>query len=310
LTLSLKPASRKYAAVLLAALTGAAAAAFSVHAQPQAQPQPSAAQPPAPSATNSKLVFLDPAHGASDSGATLAGHAQEKDVTLAIAARLRTALTAAGFTVIASRDSDPSDPITADQRAEAANRARAVACVVIHATDTGSGVHIYTSTLQPLYPEPNEPDYPAAFVPTPWDTAQAAFISRSQTLAAAFTAGLGNAHLASLTGRAPLRPLDNLMCPAVAIELSPLLAPGVDSTPVTDAAYQRQVATALATSLSTWREQSAPSATADADSHEAAQRAIAAAESAARAATRARARAAAASNVQSLPPAPPQKAAQ
>jgi N-acetylmuramoyl-L-alanine amidase len=283
LTSSLKPASRKYTAVLLAALAGAAAAAFSVHAQPQIQP--SAAQPQAPSAT--KLVFLDPAHGASDPGAALADHAQEKDVTLAIAARLRTALTAAGFTVIATRDSDLSDPLTTDQRAEVANRVHAAACIVIHATNTGSGVHVYTSTLQPLYPQPNDPDSPTAFVPTPWDTAQAAFVSRSQALASALTTGFGNAHLASLTGQAPLRPLDNLMCPAVAIELAPLPAPGVGATPVTDAAYQQQVATALAASLSTWRDQLEPIA--DTDSQAAAQRAIAAAESAARTAARARA---------------------
>jgi len=287
LTSSLKPASRKYAAVLLAASAGAAAAAFSVHAQPQTQPQTSAAQPPAPSAANSKLVFLDPAHGASDPGATLADHVQEKDVTLAIAARLRTALTAAGFTVVAARDSDLSDPLTTDQRAEAANRAHAAACIVIHATGTGSGVHVYTSTLQPLYPQQNDPDSPTAFVPTPWDTAQAAFVSGSQALASALATGLGNAHLASLTGQAPLRPLDNLMCPAVAIELAPLPAPGVGATPVTDAAYQQQVATALAASLSTWRDQLEP--TADSEGQAAAQRAIAAAESAARTAAHARA---------------------
>jgi N-acetylmuramoyl-L-alanine amidase len=293
LTLSFKLASRQYAAVLLAALAGAAAAAFSVHAQSQSQlqPQPSAAQPPAPSTASSRLVFLDPAHGASDTGATLADHTQEKDVTLAIAVRLRNALTAAGFTVIATRDSDPSDPITTDQRAEAANRAHATACIVIHATNTGSGVHVYTSTLQPLYPQPNDPAYPAAFVPTPWDTAQAAFVSRSQTLATAFASGLANAHLASLSGRAPLRPLDNLMCPAMAIELAPLSAPGGGATPVTDASYQQQVATALATSLSTWRVQL--DSTSGNDSQAAAQRAITAAEAAARAVARARAAASA-----------------
>ena len=102
----------------------------------------------------------------------------------------------------------------------------------------------------------------------------------------------------------PLRPLDNLMCPAIAIELAPLPAPGVGAPPVTDAAYQQQVAPALATSLTTWRNQLEP--TADNDTQTPTPRAIATAESAARVAARAHA-AALAGTPQSPPP---QKAAQ
>jgi N-acetylmuramoyl-L-alanine amidase len=47
------------------------------------------------------------------------------------------------------------------------------------------------------------------------------------------------------------------MCPAVALELAPLLAGG-DSTPVTDAGYQQRVADTVAAGLKTWRTHAEP----------------------------------------------------
>ena len=184
------------------------------------------AQPPAaPASTlNHNLILLDPAHGGPDPGATLSDRVLEKDVTLALAARLRTTLTAAGFTVIATRDADPSAALTPDQRAEIANRTHAVACIVLHATTAGSGVHIYTSTLLPQAPD--QDSYPSAYVPTPWEMAQAASVDQSHRLATDLTSAFTKASLPIISGQAAVRPLDNLMCPAVAIELAPLLAPG------------------------------------------------------------------------------------
>jgi N-acetylmuramoyl-L-alanine amidase len=196
------------------------------------------------------LVVLDPAHGGPDLGATLGDRVFEKDVTLAFAARLRTALTAAGFTVVLTRDADPADPAPSDDRAEIANRAHATACVVLHATATGSGVHIYTSTLTPPLEDTASED--SAFIPTPWDSAQAAYVRQSRRLAANLSSALAGSSLPAIAGQAPLRPLDNLTCPAVAIELAPLQSAG---TPVTDAAYQLRVAGALTGALRTWRDQ-------------------------------------------------------
>jgi N-acetylmuramoyl-L-alanine amidase len=279
------------AALLLAALAGAAAAAFSVRAQQQI-PMPAAGPSPATSVAASTLIVLDPAHGGADTGAVLADQIAEKDVTLALAARLRAALLAAGFTVASTRDSDPTDPLTTDQRAELANRSHPLACLVLHATSSGSGVHVYTSALKLPAPEDSAPDTPSAFVPIPWDTAQTGYVAQSLSLAAAVTAGLGKDRIPTLSAQAPLRPLDNLMCPAIAIEIAPLLNANADATPVTDAAYQQQVATTLANALRTWREQGHPAAAAlpNLDSQIAAQsKAIAAAEAAGRAAARARA---------------------
>ncbi|HEX9201851.1 MAG TPA: N-acetylmuramoyl-L-alanine amidase [Acidobacteriaceae bacterium] len=245
---------RTYAAVLLATLAGVAAAAYSSRAQPQNQPSP-AAQPQSPAATamNRNLVVLDPAHGGPDAGASLGDHIPEKYTTLALATRLRTALTAAGFTVIATREGDSADPLTADQRAEMANRTQAVACIVLHATTTGSGVHVFTSTLQPMPEDAATADSPRVFVPTPWETAQARFVGQSLRLSDDVKNALATGNLPSIVGRAAVRPLDNVMCPAVAIEIAPLLVEGGNPTPVTDADYQQRVANAVTAALKTWR---------------------------------------------------------
>lgn len=207
---------------------------------------------------NHNLVVLDPAHGGSDTGSTLGDHVLEKDITLALSGRLRTALSAAGFTVITTRDTDAGDPLTSDQRAEIANRGRAVACIVLHATSIGSGVHVYTSMLSPSSDQ--NPDLARTFIPVPWDMAQAASVDQSLRFASDLKTAMSAQNLPVVTGKAPVRPLDNLMCPAVAIELAPLAVAGVGPTPVTDPNYQQSVATTVTNALKKWRTHAEPPA--------------------------------------------------
>ena len=279
---------RKYAAILIAALAIAPSAA-SFHAQSQKQKTASPkANAPAGWSINHTLIVLDPAHGGTDAGAVLGDHVTEKDITLAIASRLRTALTANGFTVVSTRDASGSDLLTTDQRAESANRTHAVACIVLHATAMGSGVHVYTSDQQPRSPD-TDPD--AGFVPIPWDAAQAGFVRQSAELAGSLSTALGKGHLPATLGQAPIRPLNNLMCPAVAIELSPLPVPGAGATSAAAASYQQQVANALAGALRAWRDSPALSPVADASTGgqiNAQAKAIAAAEATGRAAAKVR----------------------
>jgi N-acetylmuramoyl-L-alanine amidase len=240
----------KYAGVLLVSLAIAGMVVLVDRAQPQANG--------AAATINKNLVVIDPAHGGADAGATLGDKVLEKDVTLALASRLRAALTAAGFTVVATRDADPATPLTSDQRAETADRAHALACLVVHATRTGSGVHIYTSAL-PAQDDaaPGEDaaaggDAAAGFAPVPWETAQAGSVAQSLRLAGELGSALSAAGLPAVTGRAHLKPLDNLTCPAVAVEIAPLLATG-QPTPVTDADYQRRVSETVAAAAKAWR---------------------------------------------------------
>jgi len=222
-------------------------------------------QTPALPAMNKNVVVLDPAHGGPDAGAKLGDQLLEKDVTLALAARLRAALAAAGFTVVSTREADSFNPLTNDQRAEIANRAHPLACIVIHATGTGSGVHLYASALDPKDPATaaGADDRPE-FEPTPWETAQAESVRQSLRLEGDLSAALGAANLPVISGRASVRPLDSLMCPAVAVEVAPLAVAGGGTAPIpipmTDPGYQQRLADALARSLQIWRSHADPPA--------------------------------------------------
>jgi N-acetylmuramoyl-L-alanine amidase len=299
--------SRKNVAVLLAAFATAGAVVLLGRAQSQSAAAPAAASQVAQSAPaltmNHNVVVLDPAHGGPDAGAKLGDQLQEKDVTLALAARLRAALTAAGFTVVSTRDADSPTPLTNDQRAETANRAHAVACIVIHATGSGSGVHLYASKLEPKDPldagDAADADSKPVFEPTPWDLAQVDSVRQSLHLESDLNAALGTANLPAVMGRAAVRPLDNLTCPAVAVEVAPLVVAGEDATPVTDADYQQRLVDALTHALQSWRGHAdpavaqgaavSPKAAIPADQAKAAAKATAAADAAGRAAAKAHA---------------------
>lgn len=222
-------------------------------AQTQPQPQPAAPTLPKPApAFYRNVVLIDPAHGGADTGAHLPNNIIEKNVTLSFSARLRTLLAAAGFAVISTRDSDPPDILTTDQRASQANHARPLACIILHASTSGSGVHIVTSALTPS-------DVPATPRTAPfWQAAQASAIPLSSQLANQINQTLASAKLPAVILRASVPPIDNLICPAVIIELSPLSPTGAQPTPVTDGSYQQQVAQAIADAVSTFRDINAP----------------------------------------------------
>jgi N-acetylmuramoyl-L-alanine amidase len=163
-------------------------------------------------------VIIDAAHGGANIGARIAPNLIEKDITLAFASRLRAALAAHGIAVVNVRDSDADLPF--NQRAGIANHALAAACLVLHATATGSGVHLFTSSLAARF----NPGLASRSAVEPWQTAQAAWITRSLRLSSEINSALGQAGIPTTLGRHLLQPLDNLTCPAVAIEIAPLTA--------------------------------------------------------------------------------------
>ena len=209
-----------------------------------------AQQPATPSTTTTPtprtVIFLDPAHGGPDPGAHLPNDLLEKDVTLAFAARLRALLSTSGFAVMSTHETDPAVSFTTDQRAEIGNHAHPTACLILHATASGSGIHVVTSALSP-----NELEAPHATIP--WNTAQSASIPQSLALANDIGLALERAKLPVILSRASLRPLDNLTCPAVAIEIAPLNSGASEATPATDANYQQNIAKAIAAAIGSWR---------------------------------------------------------
>jgi N-acetylmuramoyl-L-alanine amidase len=188
-----------------------------------------------------QVVVLDAAHGGDDTGARLSSGKDEKTLTLALSVRLRSLLAARGLAVVTTRESDK--PIDADKRAEIANHAKASLCLVLHATESGSGIHLFTSALAPQPPA----KFPA------WKTAQSAYVTRSLALAGTLNSAMSQAGLTVMLGRADLPGMDSMTCPAVAIEIAPdRSSSGAVQSEPDDTAYGARVASAIAAAVVQW----------------------------------------------------------
>ena len=213
---------------------------FAQASQPQL-PIPAAPIAPAP-APPRFVVVLDAAHGGDDSGGKLNGNQDEKAVDLAFSVRLRSLLAARGIQAVTTREEDRT--LTPAQRAEAANRANAQACISLHAAESGYGVHIFTSSLAPQ----SGTRFAA------WKTAQSASVSRSLTLAGVLNSALTQAGFNVTLSRTTLPGIDSMTCPAVVLELAPerdsshkiVSEPG-------SADYQARIAQTIAAALLQWK---------------------------------------------------------
>lgn len=209
---------------------------------------PPAPQPAPPPSQPRFVVVLDAAHGGDDLGGHL-GSEPEKAFTLALSVRLRSLLAARGMQVVTTRESDAT--IDPNRRAEIANHANAQACLSLHATQTGSGIHLFASSLPPTSPT----RFPA------WKTAQGAWVTRSLALAGMVNSALSHAGFSVTLGRTALPGVDSMTCPALAIEIAPdhAIGPGADNGTsngtggLEDPAYQARVAEALAVAMLEWK---------------------------------------------------------
>ena len=207
--------------------------------------QPASAQPapPPPSGPPARfVVVLDAAHGGDDSGGRLNSGQLEKVFTLAMTVRLRSLLSARGIQVVTTRDSDAA--VEPNRRAEIANHAAAQACLSLHASESGSGIHLFASSLAPA----QSARFPA------WKTAQATFVTRSLALEGVLNSALLHAGMGVTLGRTTLAAVDSMTCPAVAVEIAPERGSNqAVTTELDDPDYQARVAGALAAALLEWR---------------------------------------------------------
>lgn len=187
------------------------------------------------------LAVVDAAHGGDERGSAISDTLAEKNITLGFARLLRHELETRGFSVYMLRDSDVN--LTLDQRAGAANASHAAIYVSLHASSEGSGARVYTALL-PVAGEPR-----GAF--QPWDTAQAPKLTMSESVAGAVTAALQKQQFSVRNGAASLRPLNNVLTAAIAVELAP--GPnGVSDLP--SANYQQKAAAAVADGIASVRD--------------------------------------------------------
>ena len=219
---------------------------------PASPSPPTAAQnaPPAnavpatasPAAVPHYFAAVDASHGGDDHGESLSSTLVEKDVTLALARSLRQELQSRGISTVIVRDSDANLPL--EQRAILANADHTAIYIALHAASSGHGVRVFTAML-PLGSNDHGPF-------RSWTTAQHDWLSASQSTANAVAGELQKRQLPVKNVAAPLRPLNNITGPAIAVEVAPQ---GADANQVMAPDYQQLVTSAVATAIAALRDQ-------------------------------------------------------
>ena len=216
-------------------------------ATPGVSPAPSASPSPSPGTVDKStqpefLVIIDPSHGGDDKGVIFAPRIFEKDLTLSVAKLLRKELQDRGIAAHLLRDSDSSIPL--ERRAELCNQQRPSLYIAVHAGEPGKGVRVYSSLLPPV-------QQPASSF-LPWDTAQAPVLKNSNAVAEVVTRELQKKDIKALDLKAFLRPLNNIVAPAIAVELA---TDRSDLHSLESPRLQSAVATAVATGIAQARNQ-------------------------------------------------------
>ena len=181
-------------------------------------------------------MLIDPSHGGDDKGAVLAPKLFEKDLTLSMARVLRKELEERGITARLLRDSDTS--ISLERRAELGNQQHESIYIALHAAEPGRGVRVYSSLLPVAQP--------AAGAFLPWERAQSAALARSNAMARSITRELEKRDFKALELQAFLRPLNNIVAPAIAVEMA---ADAGDVRSLLNPKLQSAVAAAVASAV-------------------------------------------------------------
>ena len=248
------PKSRSAVAAPGATANGATETNSTGSTAPAATPAPgnSTAQPAGANPSNSTaptsaprryFAIVDASHGGNDRGEALSTTLAEKDVTVAFARRLRQELESRGISTLVLRDSDAN--LSLDDRAYYANTTHAAVYVALHAASNGRGVRVYTALL-PYTGEEDRGPFRS------WATAQQSSIPLSQAAAASVAAELKKQQITVRSLTAPLRPLNNIVTAAIAVEVAP---PASDVSQLTSPDYQQQIASAVANGIAAIRAQ-------------------------------------------------------
>ena len=242
-------------------------------------PAPVAPRPPAaaPQLPVVRTVVLDPGHGGEEVGAQGPGGILEKDVTLAIARKLRGQIVnTLGYQVFLTRDNDVD--LGLDERTAIANNYKADLFLSIHANAShargATGAEVYFLSYQASEEErrvaQREGEAPALAAAPPgsdlalilWDMAQSEHLEESSALASRIQEEL--AVLAGSEGRgvkqAPFRVLVGAAMPAALVELAFISNPEEEKLLVSDL-WQSKVAIALARGIARFEQERAGRAT-------------------------------------------------
>jgi N-acetylmuramoyl-L-alanine amidase len=237
-TVTITPSS----AAAAAAQNGTVASSTTSSAAPPPSQPPATASAPAPPVWRRYFAVVDASHGGDDLGETLGPALFEKDVTVALARSLRQELESRGITTVVLRDSDTN--LSLDQRAFFTNADHAAIYIALHAASSGHGVRIYTALL------PYGDDDRGPF--RSWVIAQHSALPLSRSAATAVAAELQKRQISVRDMGAPLRPLNNLIGPAIAVEIAPQ---GSNVAQLTAPDYQQLITSAVATAIAASHDQ-------------------------------------------------------
>jgi N-acetylmuramoyl-L-alanine amidase len=221
-------------------------------------------------ATGLRTVVIDPGHGGEELGTQGAKGTLEKDITLAVARRLRTLIeTRLGLKVFLTREDDRT--MTLDERSAFANNRHADVFLSIHANSAVrpalKGAEVYYLTVERAdeearkRAEENRAVLPAlgggsrAIDLILWETAQARYLEQSAALAGFIEQSLGTRVELSprAVQQAPFRVLVGANMPAALVEIG-YLSNAEQEAQLATAAYQDQVAQALLDALIKFRQ--------------------------------------------------------
>jgi N-acetylmuramoyl-L-alanine amidase len=187
-------------------------------------------------------VIIDAAHGGADHGAALGPKLSEKDLTIALAHRLRHELEVRGISSTLVREGDAT--LTPDQRAAIANASKAAVYISLHASSTGSGIRIYSSMLAPT------PRATLAFAPV--HTAQASQVSHSRAVASAMANALLKRDVPAASLPASIAPLNSIAIPAIVVEVG---TPTTGADDFSVSSFQQSLAASLANAIAAAQSQ-------------------------------------------------------
>ena len=88
----------------------------------------------------------------------------------------------------------------------------------------------------------------------PWQSAQSGHITQSLRLSSEINSAMAHAQVPVSLGRTSMQPLDSFACPAVAVEIAPLVKLAKIPAALSDSAYQTHIVEALAAAIQQWRE--------------------------------------------------------
>jgi N-acetylmuramoyl-L-alanine amidase len=209
-----------------------------------------------------RIVVIDPGHGGDEVGALGPKGTFEKDVTLALARKLRTALTnRLGMQAFLTRNRD--EYVALDTRAGIANNYKADVFISLHANASRShgarGSEVYFLSYQATDDEsrrvalmeggfevPEQASAGSDLALVLWDMAQAAHLEESSNLASCLLEELSTTTGDSGRGvkQAPFRVLVGAAMPAVLVEVAFLSNPEEEQL-LNSEAFQSKIVTAL-----------------------------------------------------------------